>query len=415
MAEIQNIQLGNRTITAVDRRKDSQTKDSQTKDFWDLLKGVGEPITKTNKISKKDQEEAVKKEDDYDVVKESKQLENKEDVKQKDSDKSEEEQESVKLTGEEMLHLAGISLFSMNIEETQQVQSENIINLSEIMGVTDQELQTVIDSTQVLEEKNRLMESLEEKNGFMESLEEKNGLMESLEEKVGVEIEDGISGQEQNGSMIEEQDVLNSQGQSISTVQEQSTELVSENKGKNSKEDSLGDSFLEKVTEGDSMIQQEVSVLENKSENIFTPVTEQSKNVFLHTSSETLPTDLSNTILSRIPWKEGNASLEITLEPASLGKITIKMIYEEGKAALSLISNNPQTLEILSRKAGEIAQILQEKTGQETVIYTPETQQYSEPEHNRQEQRGGHQQEQQERPKREQADSFAQQLRLGLI
>ena len=73
---------------------------------------------------------------------------------------------------------------------------------------------------------------------------------------------------------------------------------------------------------------------------------------------------------------------------------------------------------LLSEKAAEIASILEEKTGQETVIYTqPASQEHEEPDSN---QSHGGRQDQGERHEnreedRHQTESFAQQLRLGLV
>ena len=109
------------------------------------------------------------------------------------------------------------------------------------------------------------------------------------------------------------------------------------------------------------------------------------------------------------------------LEPANLGKLTIKMVYEAGRAAVSIIATNPKTLEILNQKAAEIANILEEKTGQETIIYTQEAQRESQGE-NPEENQGGRRQQQGQEEKRQaredsnsDAQSFAQQLRLGLV
>lgn len=112
-------------------------------------------------------------------------------------------------------------------------------------------------------------------------------------------------------------------------------------------------------------------------------------------------------------------TLTVELEPVSLGKLTIRVEYEAGRAAVSIMASNPKTLEILSEKASEIASILKEHTGEETVIYTQEAQQQQE-----QDQYDGHQggsrsdqkeQRQQKGEDRHEAESFAQQLRLGLV
>ena len=113
--------------------------------------------------------------------------------------------------------------------------------------------------------------------------------------------------------------------------------------------------------------------------------------------------------------------LVVELEPANLGKLTIKMVYEEGRAAVSIMASNPKTLEILNQKAAEIASILEEKTGQETIIYTQEAQQENQEENpdggqGRQGQQQGQGERHQDREDgHRDMESFAQQLRLGLI
>ncbi len=81
------------------------------------------------------------------------------------------------------------------------------------------------------------------------------------------------------------------------------------------------------------------------------------------------------------------------------------------------MATNPKTQEMLNQRASEIAAILEEKTGQETVIYTqqpePNQQGYDrEPDGKGQDER---QEKKQDQDERQQADSFAQQLRLGLV
>lgn len=136
----------------------------------------------------------------------------------------------------------------------------------------------------------------------------------------------------------------------------------------------------------------------------------------LKTTPDTLPQDLGRTLASRMP--EAGRTLTVELEPASLGKLTIRMTYEAGRAAVSILATNPRTLELLSEKATEIASILEEKTGQETVILTQqphEQEEYQENKHGGNAQGDQEQREQGREEKHPQSDSFAQQLRLGLV
>ncbi len=150
-------------------------------------------------------------------------------------------------------------------------------------------------------------------------------------------------------------------------------------------------------------------------ESAFAGKTEQ---VPVKTTPETMPQDLGQTLAGRLG--NGPKTIVIELEPASLGRLTIRLTYEASRAALSIAASNPKTLELLNQKAGEIAQILEEKTGQETLIFTQPTEQEPQYEDGRSSQDGaqqeGRKERQQDRQQEEQqAASFAQQLRLGLI
>lgn len=154
-------------------------------------------------------------------------------------------------------------------------------------------------------------------------------------------------------------------------------------------------------------------------EESFQTQAQRTEEIPLKTSESRLPQDLGRALADRLPGT--GRELVVELEPANLGKLTIKMVYEAGRAAVSIIANNPKTMELLSQKAGEIASILEEKTGQETIIYTQAPQEEN-PEENPDQNRGGQggRQEHNERhPSREEgrheAESFAQQLRLGLV
>ena len=133
----------------------------------------------------------------------------------------------------------------------------------------------------------------------------------------------------------------------------------------------------------------------------------------VRTNMEELPEAFARTLADRLPERGGTLTIEF--EPASLGKVTLRVIYEAGRTSVSLMSDNPKTLEILSQNAGQIAGILEDKTGRETVIYTYQSQQQFGD--SREGGREGRREpgEQKDDRRRGQRDSFAQQLRLGLI
>ncbi len=155
-----------------------------------------------------------------------------------------------------------------------------------------------------------------------------------------------------------------------------------------------------------------------REETTTVPTERTAVDVPLKTTEQTLPEDLGHTLAAKLP--ETGRTLTVELEPASLGKLTIRLVYDGDRAAVSILANNPRTLELLNQKASEIAAILEEKTGQETVIYTqPAEPNQDQSENDGHQGQGGQERQEgrQQSPEKEkhQADSFAQQLRLGLI
>ena len=167
----------------------------------------------------------------------------------------------------------------------------------------------------------------------------------------------------------------------------------------------------QEVTAAGAAVQQPVS----QTEGVFE--TEKSTTTELKTTMEELPQELGKVLSSG--KLNANRTLTVELEPASLGKLTIKVSYEAGRTAVSILASNPKSFEILNQKATEIAAILKERTGEETVIYTQEPQQQHE-EDSYDGHQGSQSQEREERSRQDEGkeretESFAQQLRLGLV
>lgn len=119
--------------------------------------------------------------------------------------------------------------------------------------------------------------------------------------------------------------------------------------------------------------------------------------------------------------KAGKNEFEIWLEPANLGKMAIKVAYESGRAMISIMCTNEKTMELISQNAKQLGNILQQHTGDETVVVIdhPESD-YLQQKMNQEQQSGQQQEEQDNKDKQEQKqdsehESFLQQLRLGLM
>lgn len=144
---------------------------------------------------------------------------------------------------------------------------------------------------------------------------------------------------------------------------------------------------------------------------IFTAGRTQKSSASLRTSPAALPEDLGQVLSAKLTGRE--QVLELELEPASLGKITIRAAYEDGKTHITILASDPKTMELLNQHAEDLGSILESRTGQETFVYTSEL--YQESAGN-----GSSYGRERDNPKEQprdkrKSDSFAQQLRLGLV
>ena len=120
-------------------------------------------------------------------------------------------------------------------------------------------------------------------------------------------------------------------------------------------------------------------------------------------------------------FSQNQNEFEIQLTPKELGKITIKLIMENGQAHISMFAENAKTMNLLAEKARELGAIIQQHTGNKTNVEVVD-QKTMENQNQNKEQKGDgfarQQQEQQrqhqERLRQEQSRDFIQQMRLGL-
>lgn len=133
---------------------------------------------------------------------------------------------------------------------------------------------------------------------------------------------------------------------------------------------------------------------------------------------EELPEKVTDQFMAKI--SEGIKEFEIHIEPVNLGKIAVKILYQAGQTTVSIMCSEKRTLDILSRNAGEIGQIIDKNLGGTTTIvvdkqesdYLNQTR-----DENQQNGRNGEQEQQEGRKKEEGVDDaqdFLQKLRLGL-
>lgn len=92
----------------------------------------------------------------------------------------------------------------------------------------------------------------------------------------------------------------------------------------------------------------------------------------LITGTATLAKDVQELLAkTKARMSEGSGTLEITLSPESLGKLSVKLTYEDGKASFVITATRPETLHLLARQSGDLGEIITRNTGEETLICTP--------------------------------------------
>lgn len=129
--------------------------------------------------------------------------------------------------------------------------------------------------------------------------------------------------------------------------------------------------------------------------------------------SKELEAKLSEQILKQI--REGNGELDIQLEPHNLGKIRIRISYEDNQISVSLLCTESRTLNLLSQTAGDLGSILESNLERPFQVLVDK----QEPDYlNQQQEQGGRQGQQehhQESQRDENRDDFIQKLRLGIF
>ncbi len=131
---------------------------------------------------------------------------------------------------------------------------------------------------------------------------------------------------------------------------------------------------------------------------------------------EELPEKVTNQLLSKLA--EGVKEFEIHIEPANLGKLAIKVLYEGSQATISIVCSEKRALDVLGQNAREIGNIIERNLGEETTIIVEKQEtDYLNQTRDENEQAGQEQQKQKENGKNqdnEDAGDFLQKLRLGL-
>lgn len=415
--------------------KTSKSTDSKQTDFAEMIFGSKQTAKmKSEKISSKDEKNSVAGQDSKvsSKTEDNSKLEIKETKETEQTTENKETKEAKALSKDELSAEWLLQMQAMGLQVVQQdgesfeqasdafaeLQIEAVDVSAETLTQTAEQMPTVETSTDVtlsnleLSQENLSMEYAEaleteaqagvssgESVASVETLSEKPVFSEKVQEESDTVVAEFQPEQMQESSSEESQSTFDLETQQTSEVTSQSI----------SKED--------KDNKTDGEFHEELSLQQMQGQNLrmqhtFTEQTQETT-ATLKTTEQNLPENLGTKLAQSLPEQDGVLTIE--LEPVSLGKLTIQVVYEEGRTAVSIFASNPKTLEMLSENAGEIAQILEDKTGQEVTIYTPEAEKEWQEQPENQEKQNPREQEPQDRKKQSEPDSFAQQLRLGLV
>ena len=128
---------------------------------------------------------------------------------------------------------------------------------------------------------------------------------------------------------------------------------------------------------------------------------------------------LADKMLTKLSQNQNE--FEIQLTPKELGKITVKLVMENGQAHISMFAENAKTMNLLAEKARELGAIIQQHTGNETNVEVVDQKTMENQNQNKEEKGDGFARQQQEqqrqhqqRLREEQSRDLIQQMRLGL-
>lgn len=133
---------------------------------------------------------------------------------------------------------------------------------------------------------------------------------------------------------------------------------------------------------------------------------------------EELPEKLTNQLMTKMA--DGVREFEIQVEPENLGKIAVKISYENGQVNISILCSEKKALDALGQNVKEICHVIERNFGGSTTIILdkPENDYLNQSRDESGQNRQNQEQEQPKQGKQQQseddAEQFLQKLRLGL-
>lgn len=127
-------------------------------------------------------------------------------------------------------------------------------------------------------------------------------------------------------------------------------------------------------------------------------------------SSEKLVNEVAKNIIIK---SEDNKQYELQLDPENLGKIKVKLLFEDGKLTVSLLCNNNKTAAMLSEGISNLGQAIQQTTKSEVTVNVQE-ENYLNNNQNNNEKGNNPNSQNQNRQNKQNDSNFEDQMKMGL-
>lgn len=127
-------------------------------------------------------------------------------------------------------------------------------------------------------------------------------------------------------------------------------------------------------------------------------------------SSEKLVDEVAKNIIIK---SEDNKQYELQLDPENLGKIKVKLLFEDGKLTVSLLCNNNKTAAMLSEGISNLGQAIQQTTKSEVTVNVQE-ENYLNNNQNNNEKGNNPNSQNQNRQNKQNDSNFEDQMKMGL-
>jgi flagellar hook-length control protein FliK len=125
----------------------------------------------------------------------------------------------------------------------------------------------------------------------------------------------------------------------------------------------------------------------------------------------------ADTITAKI--SEGSQEFEMTLTPEALGKVMIKLVFEEGSVQVNIKCSSSEAQRALASNAEAVRQIIESNTGMEAAVNVEEPDEkfgnYEDQRNSKNQEEGQEHHSDEQRSDESDTVSFIQQLRLGLV